>query len=584
MTIRGRVDDGATPSPLSNAVCHFVPQGGDPSTSTTADLGGVFRLDVPPQIEGLIECSPQDLPNLVLMTFVSTVGTPAGATVPATGFEEVSPRTTVIATIIAQAAPAHPQGRKAELLAALAAQDPDLTMLTVAATALFNAMRQHQIMDVAFSTHVSEGGGEGPDAGEGSTGGGGSAVVEGSAGGVGGAVGDGAELSPLVSVPCEFVLHPQGDSALEDLLDDGTLGRPELHAIAAEVRQDAALQRAFTRLFPYGVQPLDRHGLPLRTTTDQQGQYFLPVPSDTPGFVHCKPRPALTVATFVRARQAGETLTDQHVSPPGLFFAAFLVPLLPPQDVQAVANNFLTDIGDLRRATQGIVRVETVETPQGRLVADTDGDGVVCSLLEGRQAASIQYPPAAAAAYTATILFKALLIEARQPAMANYEALLADIFLRTTTTGSPRLDILPEDLQAGGVPGGRTTELAAQLNRCLRAGIEQTLGIPPPHMVRAGRLRVTVRDRQGTLLTQARTTVQGAMILYGSQCTRVAGQTVCSTDAQGMVTLVLQGARSLAVTPVLLLVESEDRLLTSQMPVDFVPPATKDIAVTVHPR
>jgi hypothetical protein len=59
---------------------------------------------------------------------------------------------------------------------------------------------------------------------------------------------------------------------------------------------------------------------------------------------------------------------------------------------------------------------------------------------------------------------------------------------------------------------------------------------------------------------------------------------VCSTDAQGMVTIVLQGERSLAVTPVLLLVESEDRLLTSQMQVDFVPPATRDIAVTVRPR
>ncbi len=56
---------------------------------------------------------------------------------------------------------------------------------------------------------------------------------------------------------------------------------------------------------------------------------------------------------------------------------------------------------------------------------------------------------------------------------------------------------------------------------------------------------------------------------------------MCSTDAQGMGTLVLQGERSLAVTPVLLLVESEENLLTNQMPVDFVPPATRDIAVTV---
>ena len=60
------------------------------------------------------------------------------------GPEEVSPGRTVIAEILQQrqTAPSDLQARKAELLAALQAHDPDLTMLVNAATDLFNAMLQ----------------------------------------------------------------------------------------------------------------------------------------------------------------------------------------------------------------------------------------------------------------------------------------------------------------------------------------------------------------------------------------------------------------------------------------------------------
>lgn len=573
VTLMGRVDDGTAASPIANAACQFVLRSAAPLAGTTADRSGTFRLDVPPGVEGFLGCSPPDFPNLVLVTFVSMVGVPAGETVPATGFEEVSPRTTVMANIIAQTAPPDPQARKVELLVALATQDPDLTMLTGAATALFNVMRAQQITDVNFSSESVEGigeasGGSGADSG----------------GGVEGDAGDGAEFSPLGGVPCEFVLDPQGDSALEDLLADGVLDRPDLQSIATDVAQDAAIAVAFARLFPAGIRLQASNGQPLWTTTDRNGRYFLPILPATPGFVRCTPTPHLAISTVVEPRRAGEILMGQHVSPSNQFFAAFLFPLLPQQDVHAVEANFLIDIGHLSRPTDGIVRVEAIESPEGRMIADTDGDGLVCSLLEGLQEASIQYPAAAAAAYTATTLFKALLLEARSPAVASYEAILADVLLRTTATGSPQLEILDTDLIAGGIPGERAPELAALLNSCIRAGVEQTLGIPLLRMVRAGRLRVVVRDAQGTLLPRAQVTVEGAMILFGSRCESQAQQMVCSTDEQGRVTIVLQGERSLAVTPVRLLVASEDGALTSQVQVDFLPPTSRDIPVTVRPK
>jgi hypothetical protein len=282
----------------------------------------------------------------------------------------------------------------------------------------------------------------------------------------------------------------------------------------------------------------------------------------------------------------GETLSDQHVLPPSQFFAEFLVPLLPQRDIQAVEDNFSNDIGDLSRPTPGIVKIETIDHPQGRLVADTNGDGLVCSLLTDPQQASIQYRAAAAAAFTATTLFNALLIEGREPAVATYETILDEVLRRTTATGSPLLEILDIDLTAGGVPARRATRLAALLNRCIKAWVEETLEIPLSRMVQAGRLRVTVRNEQGTPLPGAQATVEGALILppMSTNCEMVEEHTVCSTDEHGMVTIVLEGDKSLQATPVRLMVESEDGALTSQMEVDLVPPCTRDIAVTVRPR
>jgi len=266
VTFRGRIDDGLGTSPLANAQCRFTNLNGDPLATVTADSNGEFHFDASPHMQGSLVCTPVGFPNLALTTFASTVGGVAGGSLPTQGPEEVSPRTTVIAEILAQTAPSDLQARKAELVADLQAHAPDLTVLVNAATDLFNAMLQQQITAVDFSSTGSTESGDTSSSGSGAGSGSG-----GDPGGVAGGTGDGAELSPFANAPCEFVLDPKGDTALADFLLDGSLDRRDLQAIAANLNRDAGIHKASARLFPQGMQLLGSNGQPLRTTTDAQG-------------------------------------------------------------------------------------------------------------------------------------------------------------------------------------------------------------------------------------------------------------------------------------------------------------------------
>jgi hypothetical protein len=234
VTLQGRVDDGLAMSPIANAQCRFMNRNGSQLATATADSNGEFRFEMSPDIQGWLICTPVGFPNLALTTFASTMGGVAGESPPAQVLEEVSPRTTVIAEILAQTAPSDPQARKAELLAALHNQDPDLTILVKAATDLFNAMLQQQITAVDFSRSGSTDSSDASSAGSGAD-----SVGGGDSGGTAGATGDGAELSPFANTPCEFVLDPKGDTALTDLLLDGSLDRLDLQTIAANLKRDA---------------------------------------------------------------------------------------------------------------------------------------------------------------------------------------------------------------------------------------------------------------------------------------------------------------------------------------------------------
>jgi hypothetical protein len=573
VTLRGQalVDD-VSAAPIAHAECSFFSFGGRLRNRTTADANGMFELMLPSSAQGLLGCYPPGLPNLTLLTFISTDDALPGSTLPEQGVEEVSPQTTVIANIIVQTAPAEPQRRKTELLHDLAAQEPDITLLSGVATALFNRMHQMSISEVPFtadSANESEGEGGGSDGG-----------------GVSGEAGDGAEFSPLDDVQCEFVLNLQGDCALEDLLSDGSLDRSDLQAIAADVAQDAAPRDAFVRLFPQGVQP-SVEGQPLRTRTDAQGAYFLPIPPNTPGFIQCTPRPDLVLSTFVRARQAQETLTGQDVSPPSQFLTTFVLPLVAPKQQAGIQDNFRFDIGNLQQAVAGVVRVETALSPEGTVMADTDGDGVACSFLGGPEAAAVRYNAPGGAAFVATTLYKALLLESRTPATASYTTLLGVLLNRTTATGNPLIEATGDDLVLGGVPDTRAPILATLWNTCVRSSIEQGLGLPLAQVVQLGRLRVTATDEDGLPLPNAQIRVEGAFVAAQSSCRALLESSdnhlVCQANDEGRVTFTLSGEQALTATPVVLTAVSADRTLQGQIETILVPPATLDVMVTARP-
>jgi hypothetical protein len=281
------------------------------------------------------------------------------------------------------------------------------------------------------------------------------------------------------------------------------------------------------------------------------------------------------------------------VSPAHQIFTTFIFPQLPAQATQAVEGNFLSDIGALKTPSGGIVRVETVATSDGRMIADTDNDGLVCSLrISDPQQGSIAYVDAGATSYTAIALFKALLIEARNPPTASYETILTNVLTRKDATGSSRVEIQEGDLRAGGVPVGRATELAASLNMCIRFGVERVLGTQLPRSVRAGRFRVTVRNTLGEPVSLARvggigkfTAASACQDLQGKTVVpidRVNNRIVCSADANGRITFILEAETPLVATAVRWSVRSPsgDQLL-GEVDAPFVPTATLDAPVTV---
>jgi hypothetical protein len=140
------------------------------------------------------------------------------------------------------------------------------------------------------------------------------------------------------------------NATLADLLANGTLGRPDLQAIAPQVNaaladQQDALVAAFSRLFPTGL------GRRISTTADANGAYFLRTPAGVPGFVRCNPAEAanLVLARFVPARQPGEQLLGQTVTPATTVGAMVVTDALNAGlNPVVIQNGFLADIAPLQ--------------------------------------------------------------------------------------------------------------------------------------------------------------------------------------------------------------------------------------------
>lgn len=341
VTVRGEVHDGT--EPIAGATCRLVDHRGVQQALASADASGAFDLQAPPEAQGFMQCTPPQFTQFHLSAFVSTVGKTAGDTVPAMGREPVSPRSTVVAILIAQENPADPQARKEQLVAALAAQDPALTALVEATATLVQSLVDAGV-DVAVDTST----GSDNDGNDNS---------DSDAGGASGSVNDGAEFSPIPSAVCEFVTDVAGavlvDTVLHDLFADGQVTRPDLQAVAATVNQALAtrtttITAAFTRLFPLGI------GHPLRSIAANKnaatpGSYFLAIPPRVSGFVRCHPQQqdALLLATFIPARKPGELLTNQNVTPAATVFSLLVATRLR-NNLPLLQENFEQDIAGLQ--------------------------------------------------------------------------------------------------------------------------------------------------------------------------------------------------------------------------------------------
>jgi hypothetical protein len=264
-----------------------------------------------------------------------------------------------------------------------------------------------------------------------------------------------------------------------------------------------------------------------------------------------------------------------------------VLPLFTPEQQAAIQDNFRVDIGNLQQAAAGVVSVETALTPEGPVMTDTDGDGVACSFLDGPEAAAVTYAAAGGAAFVATTLYKALLLESRTPAAASYTTLLGVLLNRTATTGEPLIEASGDDLVLGGVPATRAAILATLWNTCVRSSIEQALGLPLAQVVRAGQLRVTANNEDGLPLPNAQVQVEGAFVASRSSCRVLIESSdnrfICQADDDGQVTFTLFGEQALTATPVVLTAISVDRTLQGQVETNVVPPATFDVIVTASP-
>jgi hypothetical protein len=115
--------------------------------------------------------------------------------------------------------------------------------------------------------------------------------------------------------------------------------------------------------------------------------------------------------------------------------------------------------------------------------------------------------------------------------------------------------------------------VASLLNTCFDVRIRQDLATPLPRVVRAGRMRVTVRHASGTLVPNAQVVVEGTF----------PARPAARTDANGQVIFLLFGQTTLGPNPVTVTVTAPDGTLARQVQTAFIPPVTRDISVTVGP-
>jgi hypothetical protein len=460
VTIKGRVDDGTTASPISNAVCRFEQQDSTVRIPTNANPAGEFILLLDPDVEGFFRCNPRSLPSLTLSTFLSTVGRMVGDEIPD---KNVTPATTVVAEALIPLPAADRRGREADLLADLKAQETHITLLVDVTTRLYQSLLTKQVnVDFADSESAEGDGGDG-DGGDGDGGdGGGDAGAEGDAG-------DGAEGSPIANAACDFALKvedtkPLVRSVLGDF-DDGILNRPDLQTVKEQVliEDSKALATAFSALFPQGISH------PFTTVANDVGRYNLQIPPAVPGVVRCAPpdQKELRLATVIRELKPGELLAGQDVTPQTTYFSTTIDdPAI--RDVTGAKEEFLN-------AIMGLVVVQ-------------ENGGVTTFHIEAPEAVTDK--DTGLAAFSATALFNSLLLKQTN---VDYVGALGAFISGGTENPEQAVASLETFLKAESIPVEDFNSVSSSMDMSVDEA-EQGLGTALEDALKVARLTVKVID------------------------------------------------------------------------------------------
>jgi hypothetical protein len=335
VTITGKVDDGMANSPIPNARCRFVDGNSIRGTTGISNQNGEFSIVVPPNVEGQINCHPENLKYLKIYTYSSTMGMTDGQTI---NGENVSPITTIVTRKVwAENRPDKKEHKEGLLGSIETLPDSDLALVARLSSRLYKAMLEKNV-NVDYGGEGIGGNGDG---------------------GVGGDAGDGGDFSPIPNARCEFVVSNDlknasvlYSAALDDFKDDGIINRPDLKAAVEKIYpvfQDHTpeeIKAAFEQVFPSAI------GKECFDVTDENGVYFIErVPANVPGFVRCFPpnQEKLTLATYVPdvpERQNGIPFEGQDVNPATTVFSTNIAAKLD-QDLGATKQNYLDDISGL---------------------------------------------------------------------------------------------------------------------------------------------------------------------------------------------------------------------------------------------
>jgi hypothetical protein len=460
VTISGKVDDGTANSPIQNAQCRFEDQNKVQYAFATSNQNGVFSMEVLPNIEGQIKCGPNNMGNLELSTYASTIGESVGGQVT----ENVSPAHTIVDLLIQKENPPDKKAFKKDLMDKIkAGSDPHLNRVVELATLLFKSMLNENI-------DVDYGGGGGGDGDS----------------GVGGDAGDGGDTSPIANARCEFVVSNDLKSgnalysaALADFLDDGILNRPDLieakkyiDPVVAKYGPEA-VKEAFGVVFKGGI------GHPFVDTTDASGKFFLEIPPNVPGFVRCMPpgQERLVLGTYVPKLLEGEKRLGESVNPATTVFSTNVAAKLD-EDLDPVKDNYENGILGLE------VRIERVgESVTGFTIGDT-------GVISGE---SIENKPAKWVAFSATALFN---IFYKNGEDVDYLAALNDL----TVDG----EVDAAFLQSQGIAPDQAEEYQRIVNADIRkAGLVLDQDGDLQKALKTARINVTVIDAAGAIVPVA---------------------------------------------------------------------------------